>query len=279
MMNKQLLSKVPTFYKEKDIYTTILANDWDALLSCAVEKEVNNWDINHFYDFESMWVLNSSNTKEYVGLDLALTKGKNIDNHLMGYNYGTLANEQGINLNTFKGINTTKYYKKFPLSTFLLLVSLHDIPLNYNDDMLIKFLLTIDSAHKGFYADKEFFKQVYVDWMEDLGLTRFLDILNKTDIKEFNNISAATAKHGKQITINNDGFLTFGKGTYDLDKFSKRMGFKVELPAQQFTKTMEFENKNFSVNSVNPNSFMNNDEVFSYAFTYKNNGRVSYIKK
>lgn len=278
-MQKQLKEKLPTFYNEKDIYTTILTNDMDALLCSATCKAINNWDVNYFYNFKGLYVFDQSNRKEYVGLDLALTQGKTIDNHLMTYNYATIHNPQAINLNYTKGINNHSYYKKFPLSTFLLLVSLYDIPLNYKDESLIKFLLSVDSAYKGYYASNDHFKKVYTDWMEQLNLTNMLDILSRTDISEFNVIQEKNEKLGKSIILDDEGYLKFGNWNGQvLNKLSKKIGFEVSLPKGQFTLQQQFKNEYFNAGSK-VNSFMTDSNVFSYNFTYKTGGKVSILKK
>lgn len=277
-MQKELRGKLPTFYTEKDKYTTILTNDWDALLSTSAEKAINNWDVNYFYNFENLYMLDSYNNKEYVGLDLALTKGKTIDNHMMTYNAATPINDEAINLNYIKGIVNHTYYKKFPLSTFLLLVSLHSIPLNYQDENLVKFILSIDSAYKGYYASNAHFKKVYVNWLEELNLTSILDVLSRTDEKEFKVIKSKTATIGEHITIDKEGFLHFGKwNNQALDYLSNKIGFTIALPSGQFRKIKEFNNEPFT-SSPKVNDYMLRTEVFSYNFTYKNNGKVSILK-
>ena len=277
-MQKQLKEKLPTFYTEKDIYTTILTNDMDALLSCAAMKAINNWDVNYFYNFEGLYVLDSDNTKEYVGLDLALTKGKTIDNHLMTYDYNTIHNPQAINLNYTKGITNNFYYRKFPLSTFLLLVSLHDIPLNYKDESFIKFLLSIDSAHGGYYSDIDRFKKVFIEWMEELNLTQMLDILARTPLDEFKTIQAKSTRIGKTISLDKNGELQFGHwGGRALEMLSNKIGFEVALPTGQFTLQQQFNNKSFD-SSPKVNSFMTDEKVFSYNFTFKARGKVSILK-
>ena len=277
-MKKELRENLPTFYTDKGSFSTILTNDMDSLLSASACKHINNWDINYFYDFEGLYVLNPDNSKEYVGLDLALTKGKTIDNHLMTYDYATIHNPQAINLNYTKGITNYSYYKKFPLSTFLLLVSLHDIPLNYQDESFMKFILSIDSAHGGYYSDIPHFKKVFIEWMEDLNLTKMLDILARTPIEEFEAIQAKSARIGKHIKLNDKRELQFGHWEgRALDLLSKKIGFEVALPTGQFTLQQQFNNERFD-SSPDVNSFMTDKRVFSYNFTYKRFGKVSVLK-
>lgn len=277
-MQKQLKTKLPTFYNEKDIYTTILTNDMDALLCSAACKAINNWDVNYFYNFEGLYVLDADNKKERVGLDLALTRGKTIDNHLMTYNHNTIHNPQAINLNYTKGIVNDSYYKKFPLSTFLLLVSLYDISLNYKDESLIKFILSVDSAHVGYYASSNRFKKVYIDWMEEMGLTKMLDILARTPLDGFKEIQRKNAKLGKNISLDSNNQLQFGYwNDRVLGALSNKIGFEVSLPKGQFTLLQQFNNEEFNASS-RVNQFMTDENVFSYNFTYKKCGKVSILK-
>lgn len=261
---------------EKGKYTTILTNDWDSILAACAVKKVNDWDINYFYTFDGLYVLDKTDERERVGIDLALREGKTICNHLMLQDSNSQVNEQAFNLNSVKGISNNKYCTKFPLSTFLLIISAYNIPLDYSDETLMKFILSVDSAHKGFYTDNSYFKKIYTDWIEELGLTPLLDILNKTTLEEFKIIKKNTKKLGDIITIDDNGYLDFGKNPAYFENLSERFGFDIELPKQQFTKIMDLSNKDFRANTMSK-GFMKDNSVFSYAFTYKDIGKVSYI--
>lgn len=274
-MQKQIKDKLPQWIFEKDNYTMEMQNDWDSLLSTCLLKHLNGWDINYFYNFKARYILDNMNNKEKVGVDLALRTGKTVCNHVMLQDHSTVKNHEAVNLNSIRDIHTKQYKKKYPFSTFMLLISIFDYQLNYDDECLIKFILCVDSAYKGFYADKDEYRKIYVDWMKLLGLDKFLDVLEKTPKEEFTNMLGKMKKRGTDITIDENGCLKFGE--YNLEKLSKRLGFTVELPKGQFKQDMQFINGFFEV-SPKSSRFYKNENVYSYAFTKRGSGKVSYIK-
>lgn len=264
----------PTFKKYQGIGT----DDWDSLLSGCGLKEVKGLEVNKFFNFKQMYAINPNDDRPDIGIDMARKFGMTYCNHMQLFYSNSNVNKQSANLNNIKGIHNKDYYKKYPLSTFLLICSMYDIPLDYNNKGLIKFLLAVDSSYKGFYAKNSYFKQIYVDWMEELGFTKMLDILAKTDVKEFNDEDegwlAIIKNRGDKLYIDDNGFMQFGN--YDLDKMSRNLGFKVELPKEQFTLIEEYDRKFFTMDELRDLS--KNDNVYSYALTYKGKGVVSYFK-
>ena len=274
-MKKQLKDKLPQWIFEKNTYAMEMQNDWDSLLSTCLLKHLNGWDINYFYNFKERYILDNTNDKEKVGVDLALRTGKTVCNHVMLQNHLTVKNHEAVNLNSILGIHNGQYYKKFPLSTFMLLISIFDFELNYDDECLIKFILCVDSAYKGFYTKNDHFKKIYVDWMELLGLDKFLDVLEKTPKEDFEDMLGKMKEFGTNITIDENGCLKFGRN--NLKKLSKRLGFTVELPKGQFKQDMQFINGIFEA-SRKSSQFYKDENVYSYAFTKRDIGKVSYIK-
>lgn len=275
MIEQNILNKIPAYWNEKDIYNTILTNDDDSLITASALKYLLNWDINYFYSFDGLYVLDESDQRESVGVDLALCKGKTICNHVMLQDWHTPRNNEAINMNSLQGITNDKYYKKYPLSSFLLVVALHNIELDFENDLLIKYILSIDSAYKGFYAKNQDFKKVYTDWLEVLGLEKFIYTLENTSMSFFTEqMKPLLDAKGRQITINGNGFLEFGDRNYE--KISKQIGFDIKLPEGEFKKVMSFSNDEFTAGRTSAD-FMYDKNVYSYAFTYKNQGKVSRI--
>ena len=270
--------KVPQFFKDEGNYSTILTDDMDSLLGCSLVKEINDWDVNQFYNFKGIYTLDPSNTKELVGIDMAKCSGKTIDNHLMVFDEFTRINPESINLNHVKNITNKSYIFKYPFSTFMLILWLHDVPLNHMDDETIKFILTVDSSFGTYYDKNEFMRNKHKRWLEEMNFTRFIDVLNKSSLRELRELQGKTHKIGDEITVNPNGTLSFGGWNEKrLDNLSKRLGFKVELPKGEFTLERECEVKPF-VSSPDNNTFMLDEGVMTYNYLYKDKGVVSKLK-
>src|SRR5690606_37808525 len=56
-------------------YNTILTDDLDSLLGCAIEKHVKGNEVNYFYEFDNLYIADQTDKRKAIGIDLALHKG------------------------------------------------------------------------------------------------------------------------------------------------------------------------------------------------------------
>lgn len=268
MMNKSLYDKFPQWTKEDFNAHTILTDDFDSLIGCAIAKEVKGWEINQFYSFSEKWAIDKNTQLEHVGVDLSIPKGKTFDNHVMLFDSCSPINPESANLNNILGIHADIYGKKYAMSTTLMMWSLYDIPLP-KSEIGKMFLIALDVGHKGHYSG---FREVHNEWLEKLGFTELIDLLNKYDKPCFDAIVAKIKENGEKITIDYDGFLK--AGNINLDSLSKGLGIKIELPEEQFTLMNTYRTQKF--NRLYTEDLSQNKNVYSFALAYKNSGIVSY---
>lgn len=267
-MEKSLYSKFPQWTKEEFKANTILTDDFDSLIGCAIAKEVKGWKINKFYSFNEMWTIDTDTQLDHIGVDLSIPKGKTYDNHVMLFDANSKNNPESANLNNILNIHAERYGRKYAMSTTLMMWSLYDIPLPKTEIGKL-FLISLDVGHKGHYSG---FKTIHNNWLEQLGFTELIDLLNKYDKEDFDNIIMQMKKKGDTITVDNDGFLHIGN--INLDSLSKHLGIKIELPKEQFTLTNTYKTKKF--NRLYTSDLSKNNNVYSFALAYKNSGIVSY---
>ena len=265
-MRQYIKDKLPEWYKNLDEDTKLLlTNDIDSLLSCYFLNKYFNCQIKGFYNFKELYFAKDTKIENFVGVDLdTVGSGRSFGNHLSWY-----TNQDAINLNN---LYNEKYYKKYPFSTVMLILSLYDINIEKWTDEQLKVLLAIDSAFVGYYSTNKHFVEVYTDWLDRLDF-RFLEdrILKHMTKKDFRDI---------QMKYNLNGSIEMFKGklytNINLSRLSVLFDDIIELPQDCFVL-----NKVYETVTINPfkDTVPEPKNIFSMAWIYKNTLTMSLYKK
>ncbi|MGG3892503.1 hypothetical protein [Geobacillus stearothermophilus] len=222
--------KFPNWINEIDKrYDLILGDDVDSAVSCSLLKEVtnSNWKVNYFYDFENFYRYQKTGNKT-IGVDMAfLKRTRCFDNHISKRTKNDEHNPYCANLNLIHNISCENYTSKYSMSTLMLIMSLYDIPLPSSQEGK-EILLAIDTGFKGFYIQA--FQHIHMNWLEELGFTELIDILNKRNMKYFYGL---IKKYGlyEKISIDEDGCL---QSDIKFDAIQPFFDFEIGLPTEQF---------------------------------------------
>ncbi|MCQ5364151.1 hypothetical protein NOW01_03915 [Anoxybacillus salavatliensis] len=255
---KQKISElkwVDEIYLEYDL---AFGTDIDNALGCNLLEEITSglWSINYFNDFTSIYRAKKTGNA-MIGVDMAFTKNvRTFDNHITKYSKAT------VNMNKIKGIGLHNYCEKYPFSTVMLIMAYYDVPLP-KTQVGKEILLAIDSAHKGFYTPNKRFKQIYINWLEDMGYTSLIDILNQRNLKYFYSIQEQYGLNDK-ITIDEQGYL---HSKIDFQAIQPHFDFKIGLPAKQFHHIKTFKT---DAHKIGEKPIPSKDKLISLAYTYKN---------
>lgn len=259
-MKQELKNKFPKWCFDNQSHATVLTDDLDSLVGCAIENEVNNNHINYFYNFDNVYKLNQDNHLSSLGIDLALTYGKCWDNHVTRIHKNSVVNPKSANMNSVLNVSGSNYYEKYSMSTAVLMWSFYGLPLP--ESRLGKMLLLcIDSGFAGHYNNK--FKDIHTYYIKQLGFPELIDLLNNTSINEFFELQRQY-KLKKDINIDQNGYL---HTELPIMTLSKALNLQLDLPSQPFTLQKEYKSHNSFVKSSEPNSFKKN--VISFALTGK----------
>ena len=272
--------KLPQWYNDTTEYGLTLTDDIDSLLGCAILKAVKGWDIEQIMLFKAnkgkedgiykdyLGVVENA-THEAIGVDFAMVQGKCFDNHLCKFSWSDEMNPQAVNINNICGITRANYWKKYNLSTVLLLWSLYDLPKENLSDELMMVLIAIDGSFEGFYT-KEHFKAIHKKYMVDiLDLPEFYACEERHTYRDFKNIQRKyklsekiKSKKGMLSTdINIEGIN---------DLLAWECDVQVELPTEQFYRKAVFKDIACEIKG-SPSSIKSICEnPFSYALTKKN---------
>ena len=125
----------------------IISADYDGLICAAFLSHYLNWKLEGYYDLHNIWISNKGLQKKkdliWVDLNILPKQGRAIGGHIV-----SLANdipqgfETSCNPNILAKITANEFHKKFPFSTLIYLLWIHNIEIK--NDPLAK-LLTLHS--------------------------------------------------------------------------------------------------------------------------------------
>lgn len=256
-MQRQLKELFPDWCKSYQNRNITLTDDVDSLLSSSLLNMVQGYEINYYYNFKGIYVLNPNDTRQSIGVDMAIKKGMTWDNHVVKIFEDDYVNRQSANINSLLGINQSNYTNKFCGSSALQIYSYYDIPLPKTDEGKL-YMLSIDSSHLGHYNNR--YKEVHNNYLEMLGYTELIDLLNRTSELRIEYIASNDRLSFK------DNEVSYRK--HDKDYAEKLLGLELILPQGQFQLVQEFKRKSNKISDIhNPIYYK---DIFSYALTGKN---------
>lgn len=270
IMKRELKEKLPNWCFDDKEYATVLQGDLDSLLGCAIEEQVNGNEVNHFYNFNKLYVMDKNVRKPLLGIDLALHNGRSWCNHVVKISEDDYVNPRTANLNVVMDIHSGNYFQKYAGSTALLMWSFYGLPLP-ETEVGKKLLLCIDSGFLGHYDNR--FKQAHNKYLRLMGFEELIDILNNTSKSEFFELQQRY-KTKASITMDKDGYL---QTNLPLESLSKELGIQLELPQQQFKQSHQWKSKmDFTYNGIKSKDQIG-EKLISFALTGRNKFKYTYI--
>lgn len=234
-MEEELRSLFPKWVDDPTAgkYLLCLGDDLDSLAGCSLLHELKGYEVNYFYDFNKLYVLDREVKKSAIGVDMALIEGKCWDNHVVKIHRNDEVNPQSANINALLGYHQSNFTDKFCGSTVLQMYAYYGLPLP-KTFIGKRALLCIDSTYLGFY--REAFKDTCISHLEKLGLYQLVHVLEQsTELefkilqKDFNMKSKIILSKDKQLQTKMD-LVTLGR-LLDLD---------LTLPSQPLKVSMTF---------------------------------------
>ena len=271
-MNRNYKEILPKWFEEQTNNELVLSDDLDSLVSCAILNKVNGWKVRYFYDFENLYKsdkISRINKDKRVWVDVACLNGeKTFDNHVSTVSLEDTANQNMINPNNMCWITNENYADKYCGSTALLLWSLYDLPLPETEEGKM-LLLCIDSTYKGYYYDR--FRSRNKFFLCDVfGMEELYKVEQRHTEDEFIEL---------RIKYETERKIKFDDGKLhtllDFERIGKTLGLELNVIEDDtfilWTKYQIIEKKIFGAKKVSEIS----DDIFSLAFTYRNNVRFS----
>lgn len=251
-MKQEIKDRLPTWWKSLKGLDAVISNDIDSLTGYYFIKKVfPDVGLKGFFDFETYY--DAGSKRRAFTIDLDTLQGRAFGNHMT---YHT--NPDAINLNNLYNI---KYHEKYPLNTVLLILSLYDFDLESFTDEQLKIILAIDSAYKGFYTKNDYFKGIYITWLDRLDIG-FLEsrILDNMTVQDFKEIQKKYNLSGTLEIVNNRLYTNI-----DLARLSMAFNDIIELPRCKFTVGDTY---NYTVINPRIDTVPEPEDIISIAWTY-----------
>ncbi|MGR9049231.1 hypothetical protein ACQ4XT_11430 [Halobacillus faecis] len=268
-MKKELREKFPKWCSLDEQYSTVLTDDLDSLLGCAIQKQVKGHEIDHFYNFNTLYKGSEATDNKLIGIDLALHNGMSWCNHVVKIGKDDYVNPRTANLNVINNIHKGNYFEKYAGSTAMLMWSFYDLPLP--ETKLGKMLLLcIDSGFLGHYDNR--FKEAHNNYLRMLGFDELIDLLNDTNKQDYFDLQKQYKTKAK-IRLNSEGNL---QTNLPLSELEGVFNLPLELPTQQFSIRKRFKETSGTTQRINSKEQIDK-KIISFALTGKNKFKYTYL--
>mgnify|MGYP001438966641 FL=1 len=185
---QDIIKQFPWLVKKNCKY--IISSSYDGLMCSSFLNHYLGWDLVGYYDLESLWISESAkkNKEDIIWVDLNILpiQGRAIGGHIVSYdNKIPKGFDSSCNPNILAKLSSSDFKYKYPFSTILFLMWLHN---KYaNDDDESKFLiLNADDAwlkYQKYQSNCDLWKKTLSDYNWDF---LFNDVDKKTFEKKIN---------------------------------------------------------------------------------------------
>jgi len=127
----------------------VISADYDGLICAAFLYHHLNWKLEGYYDLQNIWIskkgLSEKKNLIWVDLNILPRQGRTIGGHIISLT-GDIPNgfRSSCNPNILAGITSSEFNRKFPFSTLVYLMWLHNVEIN--KDILAQLLVLNSDA-------------------------------------------------------------------------------------------------------------------------------------
>lgn len=284
-MNITYKDKFPTWCDDDDInYNLCLGDDVDSLLVTNFLECEKLYNTKFFYDFDMLYKQKNYKAEKIIGCDIDFVIGdlRCWGNHVTALSKNDRINKNSANLNNIECITRANYTDKYAGSTLATVLSYYDFDISNLSEEGKMLIMCIDSHFQGFYSNRfhDTQKKYLVDILE---YPELYDIIKRHSKQDFINMQAKyNLKNGK-IWINKDGFL---QTNINLNSISDILNTSITLPKIQFKPFFKKKDEEYLTmiqKYIDTKYIQNRDDIqeniFSYAQTYKNTASFTYLYK
>jgi len=267
----------------------IISSDFDGLICASFLKHYLNWNLVGYYNFNSIWLSKEAieNKSQIIWVDLNILpmSGKSIGGQIVSVD-DTVPNgfKSSCNANILAKTTVKDFNKKFPFSTLLFLMWIHNIDYKFN---VIGKLLILHSDNTwmkiqkyskninlwktilcDFYWDKLFHSIDSVEYEEKIDQYLYPKL---KQIDAISGYSKLTSKHlkikSRESKFNPDWDSDIILNLFDL--FAQNLNW---TPPKLPNIVQRIEGKRFKlpinhIQSIGLENFLKTNKVFSYAIT------------
>ena len=124
-----IIKKYPWINKKKQRF--IISADYDGLICASLLNHHKQWSLVGYYNLESIWISDEAkkNKNDVIWVDLNILphQGRAIGGHIVSIKDESLPGfETSCNPNIMAELNSSSFNRKFPFSTLIFLLWLHN---------------------------------------------------------------------------------------------------------------------------------------------------------
>tara|TARA_Y100001970_G_C14198139_1_gene839392 strand:+ start:760 stop:1671 length:912 start_codon:yes stop_codon:yes gene_type:complete len=300
LLRKNIIKDFP-WLKEKNKYFIISA-DYDGIICASFLNHYLNWNLAGYYNMETLWLSNDAieNKSNLIWVDLNILpiKGRTIGGHIVSIDGITPKGfKSSCNPNLLLNINSNQFEKKFPFSTILFLMWIHNI---YPKNKLVSKLLLLHAdavwlKFQNYSNNVNHWKEILTNYQWNKIFSRVnsknfdknIDQILYSQMKEIGALSNRSKLSSKHLNIKSREYIC--NPDWDDDVILKLFNiFGNELDWSPpnlpiITKKIRGNRKKISLSEIKKiglNNFIKTKKIFSYAIpTNKTFNYTSFHKK
>jgi len=285
LLRKKIISDYP-WLKEKNKHFMISA-DYDGIICASFLNHFLNWKLTGYYNMETLWLSENAikNKSDLIWVDLNILpiKGRTIGGHIVSINDSIPKGFQtSCNPNLLLNINSKNFDKKFPFSTILFLMWIHNI---YPKNKLISKLLLLhaDAVWLKFqnYPDNvNKWKKILTDYnwnklfsrVNSKNFDKKIDAILYSQMKEIGALSKRSKLSSKHLNIQSREYICNPDWDDDIiiklfNIFGNELDWSPpKLPIiSKKIKGQRYKTSLSKVKKIGLNNFIKSNKIFSYA--------------
>ena len=282
---KKIISEF-SWLKEKNKFFIISA-DYDGLICASFLNHFLNWKLSGYYDMQKLWLSDDAiNNKEeliWVDLNILPIKGKTIGGHIVSINNETPNGfNSSCNPNILLNVDSNNFKNKFPLSTVLFLMWLHNIKIK--DEFIAKLLILHADAvwlkNQHYENNMQFWQKILYDYnwynlfynVNTKTFEKKIDQILYSEMKEIGAISNRSKLQSKFLNIQSKEYICNPDWDDDIilklfNIFGNHLGWTPPTLPFITKKIIGKREKVYlsKVKKIGLNNFIKKNQIFSYA--------------
>jgi hypothetical protein len=282
---KKILLEYPWLAQKKLPF--IISADYDGLICASFLHHHLGWELVGYYNLSSLWIseqaqLNSDNLI-WVDLNILSTQGRAIGGHIVSLNeelpHGF---KSSCNPNIMANLNATKFKEKFPFSTLIFLLWLHEIQIEkellarmlvlHSDASWLKYQEYGENVNKWFSGLENYNWKWLFQKVNSVTFEKRVDEILYPELKKIGAVSGLSKLSSKKLNIKSRQFQFNPDWDEDIVlNLFRLFGNKLKWtppPLPQISHRIDGTREKIALSKVKKiglSKFLKDNNIFSYA--------------
>tara|TARA_B100001250_G_scaffold86025_1_gene71164 strand:+ start:4017 stop:4949 length:933 start_codon:yes stop_codon:yes gene_type:complete len=267
----------------------IISADYNGVICASFLNHILDWELAGYYNLESLWIserlCNDYNQVIWVDLNILPQQGRAIGGHIVSLNGETPKGfNTSCNPNILLGLTSSRFKNKFPFSTLIFLIWLHNYQIDKNllakllvlhsDDTWLKYQEYSDNVNRWIEILSDFNWSWLFQGVNKLSFEERVDQILYPTLKEIGAVSNFGKLRSKKMNIQSKQFQFNPDWDEDVilnlfDLFGNYLNWTPPI-LPNINKRFDGERKKQSLHKVQQHGlskFLLDNNIFSYAIS------------